>query len=119
MFKVSLSPKFWATAQAELQGENGSRVQAKIECQFKRLDQDEVKAFAERTSDHMKSSGVGSEMATTSLLEIMTDWKGPVDDDNQPIPFNADNLARVINMGMGGAMFTAFYEAQPKVRAKN
>lgn len=118
--RISASPKFWTTVWAEMQGETGSRLTVKFECQFKRMDEDEKKAFAERLGQAMESAdGSQSAAMTDQLMEVITDWRGVTDENDQPAQFDRDNLLRMVKMGMTGAILYAFREAQTKAKEKN
>jgi hypothetical protein len=122
-FKLAVSEKYWCPVHAELPGENGQRMAVKFAVQFKRLSQDDVRDFALRTKDAMEdaqeSRASPTEVSVMYLMEIMSDWKELIDEDNAPLPFNRDNLTKLVDLGLGGAIYKTFYESQPRSREKN
>lgn len=121
-FKVSLSERFWTQVLGEVQGEKGERCPFKFRAQFKRLPQSELRDYATRSRDAMTAAaenGDSTAVAVTFLMEVMTDWADIIDEDNKPLPFNAENLTTLVDMGIGGSIYTAFYNSLPKAREKN
>lgn len=110
MFKLAMSPTFWSEVKADVVDEKGRRVPIAFDLQFKRLTPREIAEMA--PNGIMRND-------TDVLPEIVVDWKRVADDDGNELPFSADNLLKLIDLGLAGAIAATFLAAQPKARAKN
>lgn len=119
MFKLTQSPRLWAEVQAEMQSEGGNRVRVSFEAQFKRMDVDEVRAFAEGLAARIPDSASATDATTDALMEVVTDFRGVAGEDGEALTFSRENLRAVVALGLGPAILDAFYRALPKARAKN
>lgn len=112
MFKLAQSPKFWATVKAEVQAEDGRRVEVRFDVQYHRLALSRIKEITDEIS---ANRSFDDEL----LREIVADWRGIADEDGEPLAFNAERLQQLFDAGFGPAVLAAFWAALPKARAKN
>jgi len=88
---------------------------------FKRLNDEQKKALSEidRTGDDAE----WTESYLNRTMEIMVDWKGVVDKNKEPIPYNRDNLRKAILAVNGMATITGITRAMGQIeggiKAKN
>lgn len=83
-FKVSKSPKFWATVALQMTAEDGRTLKGEIKCQFSRLSREAYEEFNERNK---------SVPLSKALPEVLHDWKGAEDDDGA-VSFTPENFVR-------------------------
>jgi len=62
----------------------------------------------------------GRERIDAFLADIVTDWKGVLDDEGKPVAFGAESLAALLNgvPGSAGLALSAYLDAV-RARAKN
>ncbi len=80
MFKLTPNPTFTTVAKLHVAG---SDVPGEITVTFKYLNPEALAAW-QKTS--------GDKSTADAMFEVMTDWEGPVDDNDKPVPFNLENL---------------------------
>lgn len=112
MFKVAMSPTFWATVEVEVTAEKGGRQTVKFDLQYRRLSLDDAKALAARIDEQTNDI---AEIAR----EIVTGWRGMTGDDNEELPFSPDNFERLLNLGFGRAIVDTYAKNLPRARVKN
>jgi len=112
MFKLTQSPRFWAPVKAEVQAEDGRRVEVKFRVQFHRLPLPRLREITDRIAE---TRGFDDEL----LLEVVADWDEVVDDDGEKLPFSESGLRTAFEFGFGPAILAAFWSGMPKARAKN
>lgn len=112
MFKLALSPTFWAKVAVELAAEKGGKEIVEFDGQFKRMTADEHDAFVERIRVE--------ELTDRDIArEVLIGWRGIAGDDNQPLPFNEQTREQLLDYGFGGAIGFTFFKAYPKAKVKN
>ena len=112
MFKVTQSPTFWATVRAEVQDENGKKIEATWKQQFKRLPVSEVQSMTEDIQEKKQQDA-------DFLVQVTTDWKEVGDEEGQPLPYSEVELRKLVDAGFSRAMLDAFYGGYPKAKVKN
>lgn len=80
--------------KGELKGEDGQPVQFDFTLHCKRMTQPEIDASMANKTEPVK----------TFLHGVAEGWEGVLGEDNQAIPFNADNLTEVLANDAGMAM---------------
>ncbi len=112
MFKLALSPTFWATVRVEVTNEDGRRVEGKFDVQYKRLDLTQMRDLTERNRSGDLSDNV-------FIHEVVNSWRGVTDDDGGELTFSTSALDKMLEAGLGQAILTTFFESFPKAKAKN
>ena len=120
MFRMTQSPKFWATVRSEVQAENGNRQTVMFDMEFKRLSQSELRSFADRTAAGVIASTDVVETAVERIMEVATNWRNVTDAEGGEVTFSREAVHQAVNeFGLGPAILAAFYESMPKAKAKN
>jgi hypothetical protein len=112
MFKLAISPTFWATVEVEFAAEKGGTAVAKFDVQYRRLSSPEMEALSERIrAERMDDRSIAR--------EVMLGWRGLVGEDDEALPFNEETREGVLNAGFAGAICVTFFNGAPRARAKN
>lgn len=100
---------FYPVRVAVLAEENGAVLEHTFDAQFKRFSQqeiDDIKANIKTDADIVRKAMIG--------------WRGVEGADGSPLPFNAENLDRLLaDNGMAFALCKAWYESLTKELVKN
>ncbi|HEX9173853.1 MAG TPA: hypothetical protein VF861_14465 [Telluria sp.] len=106
--KFVVRSKLPVRVKGELVGEDGKPVQIDFNLRCKRLTQDEVDT---------ENKGVPIK---DFIRKVAEGWDDVLDEQNQPLPFSAENLDAVMNndVGMANVMFQSYLKAAGAV-AKN
>lgn len=113
MFKLDLSPTFWATVRYQTPKADGRGMEVHtFDVQFPRFDEPELAALYKEAaaSDDTRPQSIDTRIAK----RMVRDWRGVADPAGQPVPFSAgafDDLLRLD--GMGTAILVAFQSARP------
>ena len=107
MFKITLTPSYRVKVVVETPNMQGKMDKSDFMAEFKRCDLakiDELRNIPQREV----------------VREVLTGWDGLVDDDNQPVPFNAATLDAVLAIPQAMvALIEAFWESVHKAKQKN
>lgn len=114
MFKMAVSPKFWAPVRAEIQAEDGARINIAFKMQFNRLTVDEVKQLTDATKDDPNGDS-----NVDFLMRIACGWDDVTDEDGNKAEFSRAGMEWMANHGFGPAIINAFKDALPRARVKN
>lgn len=112
MFKLSLSPTFWAIVEIDIAAEGGGRTVAKFDLQYKRLTLDESKAMADRIGD-------GETDPAVIARELVVGWRSVGNEDGSALDFNAENFDKMLGLGFGRQIVETFTRNLPKAKQKN
>lgn len=138
-FRIAVVPHFWQLVEHELIGDLGTTIKIAFKVKYRRPDQQEVENLVERVFDKARASllasvpagepAPGDESTATPPKPItdqevidsyVLDWDDVLGDDDAPLPYTADNLARANRLlGVRGAMVRTFLDNFLKAPAKN
>lgn len=109
MLKIGHSEAFWYPVTVAIMSEDGSSTGHEFEARFKRLDREALSKTMVGTDD------------LTLMRDNLLGWRGVVDEDGNPLPFNEGNKEALLNLWpVLPALAKAFVEAHsPEGRAKN
>lgn len=116
MFKIALSPEFWATVKASVQAEAGGRIPVSFDVKYKRLSIPEAKILGERVA--MAETGEDDD-PVGFLMELCVDWRGVGDAEGNALPFSRESMQMMNDQGLGPAIIATFREALPQAKVKN
>lgn len=141
---VSPVPFFWANVEFDIPGDFGTRLKVSFQAKYRRVEQEEYEALMRRLqaarvvafreqldADSAALVTLGDAPADSQSAPRLTDrevidkyllgWGSDMlGDDNQPLPFNPENLARVERiLGCRAAMSRTFFEAHHQAPEKN
>ena len=100
MFKIVKNRTAWRTVSFTIADEDGGGVsEASIDVKFVLLSSDDLAALPEKVADFVVAADAqtASMAQAFALDQIIADWRGPVGDDDKPLPYSVEALAVVIN----------------------
>lgn len=112
MFKLAMSPTFWATVEVEVTAEDGKRQTVKFDLLYSRLSLEEGKALA----GEMEGGNVEFD---DLARKIVKGWRGVAGDDGAALEFSAENFDRMLNLGFAVPIVDTFRKNLPKAKGKN
>ena len=123
MFKLALSPMFWATCKVQFADENGKQMTGAFGVQFKRHNRTELDALSAEIREGVTNGSVTNH-DSEFVRRVVTGFRDiEVTDPRDGSTITADNTPAMIdylvNAGFGVAMVKTFYDEYPKARAKN
>lgn len=109
-YRITTRPDYlYPVKVAVLAEENGAVLEYSYNARFKRLSQAEI--------DDIKSN---VKTDADIVRKVMIGWQGVEDADGSQLPFNAENLDRLLaDNGMAFALCKAWYESLTKELVKN
>lgn len=113
MFKIAITPSYWAPVTVELIGDGGKIQKHIFECQFRRLTQSELAAYTERlTAQQLDDDAL--------VREVVLDWRGVLDEDGTELTFSPASLTRLLDIyPVRTSIVTAFFASLQGARQKN
>ena len=111
IFKVALSPTFWAKVEVEVTAEDGRRVPVDFDLQYKRVTPDEATEIGGRLQNN-------GDLRNT-VRELVVGWKRVAGDDGSTLDFSPENFERLLDLGFAGPILDTFLKNLPKAKQKN
>ena len=114
MFKIDLSPTFWAPVRFEAPAPTGHQRQVhEFSGQFPRMTVDELEALGQKAAgDAWPDRQVAA--------HLLRGWSDVADQHGNALPFTPDNVTAVLNVaGVAAAVVAAFRAAQPRAALGN
>jgi len=135
-FRIAVVPHFWQLVEHELIGDLGTTVKIGFKVKFRRPDQDEVEDLIQRVFDKARATllpaeppaapadptaTAAKELTDREVIErFVIDWDDVLGDDDRPLPYTPDNLARANRvLGVRGAIVRTFLDNFLKAPEKN
>lgn len=114
MFKLDLSPTYWAIVRFDVQSADGLRRETHaFDAEFPRMCTSELEAFGKEVQDLKMSDA----QAAARVLRNFRDIAGR---DGEALPFNSTNMLRVLDQaGVAFAVLKAFRDSQPRAALGN
>lgn len=113
MFKLQLSPTYFAPATLAHLNAEGKLIQGKFDCQFRRLPKEEMADMATRLNS--------GEITDAEFFDkVMVGWRAVADADGQPVTFSKEALEQACKTvdGFGRACAKAYFDSvQPTAAA--
>jgi hypothetical protein len=139
--RIAPVPHFWETVSFTMPGDFGKPIEASFKAKFLRLEQDKFEELMARINAARVSAIAGGDTFITEVAgEAPADATGPkritdqevvdnhllgwddvIGDDDAPLPYTKDNLARLIqaNLGCRAAIVRTYINAHFKAPEKN
>jgi len=114
-FKLNPAPTFKATVQLTVPGSDQT---APIGFTFRHKGRTALDAWANRPSD---AAGQATRLDDVAYLdEVIAAWEGPVDDNDRPVPYSPEALARLLEAytPAGREIWRAYVAALTESREK-
>ena len=91
MFKLDQNENFWFPVSLELTSDDGKKLRADFDAQFKRVAQSEITALLRREE--------GEEPPTDQQIvdAVFVGWRKVQGEDGAELPVNAENRARLLD----------------------
>ena len=115
MFKIVKNRTAWRTVSFHIADEEGGGAsEASIEIKFVLISNDDLAALPEKVTELVSDADSKSMAVARALDAIIADWRGPVSDDDKPLPYSLEALALVINHAdaFAGAVRDEFHRAR-------
>jgi hypothetical protein len=129
-FKLAINPFFWTPVKLRLVGDMNVPIEVEFKAKYKRLAQPDYEALLARlrlpvqpadaqdledATEAAKAEGrtVAWRVTDKEVVEqVLLDWDGIVDEDDQVLAYTPDNLERVEKvLGVRAALVNAFFDA--------
>lgn len=145
--RIAVVPYFWATVAFSMLGDDDKSIDVSFKAKFKRLTQEEHEAMLERVQtarlDALTKMRLPLGIAAQDVLIgqepkdaasegqkpitdreiidlVLLDWDEVLGDDDQKLPFNKDNLDRLLKaLGCRAAIVKRFFDLHQKEQEKN
>lgn len=116
--RVNANPTFTSPAQLTVVGSDDL---ATIDITWRHKRRDDLKEWAARPLRVTERGIVPLEVEAEYLAEVIAGWKGPVNDNGDPVPFSQAALANVLqNYAMAGQeLYNQYLRAMTESRLKN
>ncbi len=113
MFKIAVNEAYWAPVTVSIPSDLDKTDKRKFEVKFRRLGQAEL----DKISDQVNKGETTDDQVARSVL---LDWKGVQDEGGNELPFNEDNLAKLLEVfPVRPSIVAAFFKTINGARQKN
>lgn len=120
MFRIALSPTFWARVSMEFTGEDGRKVAGAFRAKFKRHDQEHIEGVKQRMKDVEDVDAFIADWMRENIVEFAD---VEVTDDATGKTIGADDTQGLLDFFIRAKATQPFLQAYgdnaPKARAKN
>lgn len=109
MFKLQTIESVRWPVEVRIPRDGGKATKATFYCTFRVMEKRDIDEASRDSADDAEF-----------LARVVTDWEGVADENDSPLPFTPDNLARLTGRAyVRVAMLNAFHRAQLGATEKN
>ncbi|MEN2980261.1 hypothetical protein P7L78_26420 [Tistrella bauzanensis] len=118
---VSVRPEFKAPIRVEMPNDKGKTDTHTFVATYRMIEDQDLDRLITAAKDMDEAGPAFAAPGDKDVLrQVLVDWTGIIDQDNQPVPFSSDVLDYLMSIvPYRRAMMQAFLDALPGARRKN